>query len=107
MSWRSLQIWLVILMLFCLVLVQGYQVFRDFQAQNECKTVLENSRGVISAQMATYLDLLENYKKAAYDNTRVDRIAEQQLLATESQLSALQAMASQNGVLIELASACK
>ncbi len=107
MNWRSVQSWMVVGLLFCLVLVQGMQAVRDFQADTRCKTVVENYQSVIDAQKITYQDLLKSYEKAAYQNSSVERIAEQQLLASESQLTALQVIASQNGILIEIASLCK
>jgi hypothetical protein len=47
------------------------------------------------------LDLLNEYQASAY-GSRVDRIAEQQLIAAESQIVALQTLALQNRQIIEL-----
>lgn len=46
-------------------------------------------------------DLLDEYQASAY-GSRVDRIAEQQLIAAESQIVALQTLALQNRQIIEL-----
>ena len=56
MNWRSVQSWMVVGLLFCLVLVQGMQAVRDFQADTRCKTVVENYQSVIDAQKITYQD---------------------------------------------------
>ena len=107
MNWKSVQSWMVTFLLFCMVLFQAIQLFGDFQARRQCQTAVESFQGVITAQKTIYLDLYQTYQKAAYEDSRVDRIAEQQLLASESQLTALQVLASQNGVLIDLLGVCK
>jgi len=90
-----------------MVAVQVFQTVRDFQEERHCTAVVENMQTTITAQKNIYGDLMKSYEKAAYGNSSVDRIAEQQLIATESQLAAMQVIASQNGLLIELASVCK
>lgn len=47
-------------------------------------------------------DLLENYQDDAYDNPLIDRIAEQQLIATEYQIVASQMLGLQNQAIIDL-----
>lgn len=107
MNWKALQQGLVVFLLFCMVSFQAAQLVIDFQADRQCKTALESVQGVVTAQKNIYQDLYQTYHKAAYENVSVDRIAEQQLLASESQLTALQVIASQNGTLIAIAGACK
>lgn len=107
MNWKTLQQGLVIFLLFCMVVFQAIQVVGDYQAKRQCETALEGFQSVIEIQKTSYLDLMQTYQMAAYEDLSVDRITEQQLLALESQLSALQIMASQNGVLIELLAACQ
>jgi cell division protein FtsL len=107
MNWKTLQQGLVIFLLFCMVVFQAIQIVGDYQAKRQCQTALEGFQNMIEIQKTGYLDLMQTYQKAAYEDTRVERIAEQQLLASESQLSALQVMASQNGVLIDLLAACQ
>lgn len=46
--------------------------------------------------------VLDEYKDAAYDNDDIDRIAEQQLIASEYQLLLLQTIAIQNTQILEL-----
>lgn len=87
----------------------GYQVFSTFQ-QNQITTqrALTHAERVVAAQelVATQqeiiLTLMEDYAEVAYNNPRIDRIAEQQLLAAESALTALQIIALQNSQIIEL-----
>jgi hypothetical protein len=49
--------------------------------------------------------MMSDYQGDVYDNPSIDRIAEQQLIAEEYQLAALQIFAIQNGQLIELLAA--
>ena len=107
MNWKAVQAWLVTVLLFCLLVVEGYQVFRDVEAQKQCKAAFDSQLIQITAQKGIYLDLLQMYQKSAYGNNSIDRIAEQQLIAAESQITALQVMAAQNNTLIELESACR
>ena len=107
MNWKALQQGLVIFLLFCIVLIQGIQVGREYLADKNCQSVVSSYQGVIKAQKDVYLGLMDTYKNAAYHDASIERIAEQQLIASESQLAALQVMASQNGVLVEILSVCK
>ena len=68
------------------------------QRVEEAQVVLDLQRNIIE-------DLLSEYESVAYDNPNVDRIVEQQLLAAEFQLTALQAIAIQNTQIIEMLSA--
>lgn len=60
------------------------------------------AQDLVTAQREVIFDLLNNYQKSAYDNPSVERIAEQQLIASEYTLSALQIIAIQNSQIIEL-----
>jgi len=57
---------------------------------------------LVAAQRGVIFDLVNNYKNSAYSNPNVERIAEQQLIASEYTLSALQIIAIQNSQIIEL-----
>jgi len=46
--------------------------------------------------------VMDSYETEAYDNPRIDRIAEQQLIATEHTIHALQIIGIQNSQIIEL-----
>lgn len=52
------------------------------------------------------MELFDEYEAAAYGDS-VDRISEQQLLAAEAQLAALQVISSQNDILMGLVFACR
>lgn len=58
--------------------------------------------GIASRQDDLIADLLESYQADAYDNPSLERITEQQLIAAEYQLTALQLIALQNGEIIQL-----
>ena len=62
----------------------------------------EAARELVDDQTRVIASLMSDYEAAAYDNPSVERIAEQQLLATESTLAALQIIAVQNSQIIEL-----
>lgn len=100
---------LIALLLTISIALTGYQVFSTFQ-QNEiaAERAATHAERVLAAQdmvetQQTYvMSLMDEYQAAAYDNPSVDRIAEQQLLATEWTLAALQIIAIQNSQVIEL-----
>jgi CHASE1-domain containing sensor protein len=62
----------------------------------------EAARSLVEQQSRLISSLMSDYEKSAYDNPGIDRIAEQQLLAAESTLAALQVIAIQNSQMIEL-----
>ncbi len=66
---------------------------------------VKEARALVDKQQEVILGLITEYKDTAYDNPLIDRIAEQQLLATESTLAALQIIAIQNSQVIELLAA--
>lgn len=57
---------------------------------------------IVQKQQDFITGLMDQYKKDAYNNSDVDRIAEQQLLAAEYTLETLQVIAVQNTQVIEL-----
>ena len=63
---------------------------------------VQAAQELVTAQREIILGLVNNYEKSAYDNPDVERITEQQLIASEYTLSALQIIAIQNSQIIEL-----
>jgi hypothetical protein len=63
---------------------------------------VKNAQDLVTRQQAVISGLVDEYQKAAYQTPGVDRIAEQQLIAAESTLGALQILAIQNSQIIEL-----
>ena len=57
---------------------------------------------IVESQRTYILDIIDNYQKDVYGNPDVERIAEQQLIAEEYQLSVLQTIAIQNSQVLEL-----
>jgi hypothetical protein len=106
MTLKSLQPWVVTFLLFCMVAFQAAQFGNEIKKNGECEVAIDAAAGVIASQHGTYLELFDEYETAAYGDS-VDRISEQQLLAAEAQLAALQIIASQNDTLIGLVSACR
>jgi flagellar basal body-associated protein FliL len=91
------------------VLVNGIQLVITFQqnqiAAQRASTYqqrVQEAEDMIAEQQTLITDLTTNYKEAAYGNPDVTRIAEQQLVATESTLVALQIIATQNTQIIQL-----
>ena len=66
---------------------------------------VQEAQALVDQQRSIVLGLVTDYESAAYENPSIERIAEQQLLAAEHQLLALQILAVQNGQIIELISA--
>lgn len=108
----STQRWVIVVLLALILIAQLFSIFNTYQRDQiqreraatyearveEAQQVLEVQRDVIS-------DLLSDYESLAYDNPSIDRIAEQQLIAAEFQITALQAIAIQNTQVIELLAA--
>lgn len=61
----------------------------------------EEIRAMMEIQDTLIYDLMEDYQKTAYGSS-VERIAEQQLIAAETQIIALQTIALQNRQIAEL-----
>jgi len=61
----------------------------------------EEIRAMMEIQDTLIYDLMEDYQKTAYGSS-VERIAEQQLIAAEAQIIALQTIALQNRQIAEL-----
>ena len=106
MTLKSLQPWVVTFLLFCMVVFQAIQFGNEIKKNGECDSAIDAAAGAIASQHGTYLELFDEYESAAYGDS-VDRISEQQLLAAEAQLAALQIIASQNDTLLGLVSACR
>ena len=63
---------------------------------------VEEARKLVQAQQEIVFDLMSAYESDAYANPSVERIAEQQLIASEYSLQALQILAIQNSQVVEL-----
>lgn len=101
---------LVIAVLLTFILIaQVYSIVDTRQQrQLENKRVAQLAETAASIKLLSELqdtvasDLFENYQKAAYDNPQIERITEQQLIATEFQLLAAQMLSMQNQAIINL-----
>lgn len=105
------KIWLVAIsfLLFLLVvsnIIQYYLTYQQNQIAAEraasYQERVESAQEILDLQQSIIFNLMENYQKDAYDNPNVERIAEQQLIATEYSLTALQIITIQNTQIIEL-----
>jgi len=93
--------WIVIILLALLLAIQGYELYGDLQAAQQRKAIALAAMDLAAEQRTIILSVMDEYQKAAYSDD-VDRIAEQQLIATEHQLVLLQILAIQNGSITEL-----
>lgn len=98
----------ITVLLALLLMVEVYQVVATYQ-QNKLaeerasayQARVEEAQELVSRQQIIIMGLLSDYEETAY-GSNVDRIAEQQLIATEYTLTALQIIALQNSQIIEL-----
>jgi hypothetical protein len=103
---------LIAVFLGLILLINAYQMLVGFQqgqiaaerAANYQKRVAD-AHVILGEQSSVIAGLMNTYQSAAYGNSGIDRIAEQQLLASEYTLQALQIMATQNTQIIGLLSA--
>jgi hypothetical protein len=105
--------WVVFISLLLVVLVglnitQFIMTYRQNQIAAEraasYQIRVKAAQDLLERQKSVVFGLITNYQKDAYDNPQLDRIAEQQLVATEYTLTALQIIAIQNTQIIELLS---
>ena len=96
-------VWLVVIALLLLINVAGvgYQIYNAEKRTANYQERLVAVSELADIQQDAIFSLMDSYVDAAY-GPKVDRIAEQQLLATESTLQALQIIAIQNTQIIEL-----
>ncbi|MDD5368133.1 MAG: hypothetical protein PHQ40_03530 [Anaerolineaceae bacterium] len=101
----------ICLLLIVLVGLTTYQAITNFQqnqiAANRAASYQERvkaAQALADTQQTTILGLMDDYNKAAYKSSSVDRISEQQLIAAEYNLEALQVLAIQNSQVIQLLS---
>ena len=99
---RSMPLTWITLLLVLILLTQLFQTFTTWQRSAAHARKVEQARELVDKQQTLILGLMDSYRKDAYGNTSVDRIAEQQLIAMEYSLSALQVMAIQNSQIIQL-----
>jgi len=93
--------WAGIVLLVLLLAIQGYQLYMDMRAQAQRAELATGVMLLIGQQRGLISGVMDQYHDAAYAD-HVDRIAEQQLIATEFQLQMLQVLAIQNGQIMEL-----
>ncbi len=102
---------LIALLLFLLVAASIYNIVTTYQqnqlAEQRAATYRERVAAVSKVaeeQRKAIQQLRTSYEQDAYDNPRLDRIAEQQLIATEYTLEGLRILGIQNSQIIELMS---
>jgi len=85
-----------------LALILALNIYNVVRTEITRKARAEALEPILTQQMRIADDLITSYQSDAYDNSQVERIAEQQLIATEYQLVALQLVAQQNVQIIGL-----
>jgi hypothetical protein len=105
-------LWIIAGLLAALLLSSIFSIVTTYQqntiARERAETYqarVEEAQDLVDRQRDIIIELVSDYQSDAYDNPAIDRIAEQQLLAAEYQLLALQTLAVQNSQVIELLSA--
>jgi Tfp pilus assembly protein PilO len=99
---------LIVVLLVCLLLVQVIGLASDFSAKSAESAHLTAKQAKIAEivsesekERAALELLMTSYQADAYHGT-LDRIAEQQLVATEYSIRALQILGKQNNAIIDL-----
>ena len=97
--------YVIVALLFLVLVMQVVTFFdtraRDARNREEFENRAAAIRELANAQNELSLDLMDEYQDVAY-GPNVDRIAEQQLIATEYQIISTQVLALQNRTIIEL-----
>jgi len=99
--------WLVVGFLALITVFLGYLAITQFSGNKECSDTVLLTKVKMIEQQKIFEPLMSNYIASAYEDTSIERIAEQQLIAEESQITALQVITTQNNLIYELLSACK
>jgi hypothetical protein len=94
--------WIIIALLAAILVSNIFMIVAAGGQSEEYQTAIDDAQALIQQQQSTIQSLFNDYESLAYNNPSVDRIAEQQLLAAEFQLEALQIIALQNAQIIEL-----
>lgn len=101
--------WLIVILLALIFLAQLFSILNTYQQDRiqrersaSYEIRVEEAQKILDLQREVISDLVSDYESLAYDNPNIDRIAEQQLLVSEFQLTGLQALAIQNTQIIEL-----
>jgi hypothetical protein len=110
-SYRTV-LWIIAVLLLLTLLSNVFSIVTTYQKdkleQDRAATYqarVEEAKTIVNMQRDIIDDLVSDYEEDAYDNPLIDRIAEQQLLAAEYQMLALQTLAIQNSQIIEFLSA--
>ena len=96
---------LLVLILLMQAITLGYDVYKGVLEQNiaEQRAAYLDELTFLAAEMAiTMIDVRLQYIDAAYGNAQIDRISEQQLLASEAQLDANNVLSTQIMVLTRI-----
>ena len=96
-----LVLWIIAVVLVLVLGANVYVAVRLHQERQQREEQAAIALELAQRQMVLVADMMENYRADAY-GPRVDRIAEQQLVATEHQLMALQLLAMQGIEIIQL-----
>lgn len=102
---------IIAILLLLILLVQVYTIIdtrqqRQVEEQRaaEIRDKAANIAVLYALQDELTSDLFASYQEDAYDNPSVERITEQQLIATEYQLLSLQILSRQNQAIVDLLS---
>ena len=104
----SIVLWILAVILVLILATQVFKIVTTFQQNRIASERAENYQARVEAaqmllndQRDLIVDLVSDYEDSAYAPS-VDRIAEQQLIASEFQIIGIQILAIQNSQIIEL-----
>jgi hypothetical protein len=94
----------IIALLTAILVFNAYQIYSTSQRIAKYEKQAQSISDLAKLENENITKLMTNYQADAYDNPQVDRIAAQQLIATEYNLTALQLIGIQNAQIIQLLS---
>ncbi len=98
---------LVLLLLLGILGAVVFGLFYQSLPSFECKAAIERANLVVENQIAILDDQRSEYSYAVYDNPDVETIYQQTFLANEYQFYALNLIAMQNSVLLDVTTNCR
>lgn len=101
MNDKKYGLWIALVLLTAMIAADVYFVMQHEMEVKRADIRQEQLATLLRQQQALLDNVLVNYRNAAY-STSIDRIAEQQLIATEYQLLLLELIAQQNVLVLEL-----
>ena len=97
-KYQAINTILLSVLLFVVLAFSVYSIVNDIVDKKQIDDSLAARQSVVSRIHLAYIDqqdLQKEYEKQAYDNPSIERISEQQLLATEYQMRMMENLSAQ------------